>query len=267
MPPTPAPSATSTGTSAAPTGRDRLVGFDKAPNFRDLGGYPSRHGGTTRWGRIYRAAALHEMTPADIERFERLEIATVFDLRSTVESSEHPDPFPSINVPVLGRFMQQREQPDFSAMVDHDHGVGFMREMTLNMLVWGGDEIGRVISGLAASDTLPAVFHCTAGKDRTGIVAALLLEVLGVDREAVLDDFQLTDRYRVPQDESAAFQRMLSFGMPPEAAAGALGAPREMMGDVLIELDARYGGAERYLLDEGRVDGEAIAHLRAELLA
>jgi protein-tyrosine phosphatase len=247
--------------------RERLVHFEKAPNFRDLGGYESRHGGTTAWGRVYRAAALHEMTAADLERFRELGIETVYDLRSSLEFGDHPDPVPSINVPVLGRFMANSEPPDFSEMVEHDHGVDFMRRMTLNMLHWGSLEIGTVIAGLADADRLPAVFHCTAGKDRTGIVAAILLEVLGVDRDDVLDDFQLTERYRGSHEESAAFQRMVSHGMPPEAVAGALGAPREMMGDVLLELDERYGGAERYLVEHGEVTPAAIDRLRRNLLA
>ena len=108
----------------------------------------------------------------------------------------------------------------------------------------------------------------TAPPAKTGPASSrrLLLEVLGVDRDTVLDDFQLTDQYRGPHDDSAAFQRMLSHGMPPEAAAGALGAPREMMGDVLVELDERYGDAERYLVEHGEVTPASIDRLRTNLL-
>jgi protein-tyrosine phosphatase len=206
------------------------------------------------------------MTPADVVRLAELGIEAVYDLRSSLEFGEHPDPVPSINVPVLGRFMAQNERPDFGSMVEHDHGFVFMRDMTVNMLHWGAIEIGSVIAGLADADRLPAVFHCTAGKDRTGIVAAILLEVLGVDRDTVLDDFQLTDKYRGPRNESVAFRSMLSHGMPPEAAAGALGAPREMMGAVLAELDEHYGDAERYLVEHGQVASAAIDRLRTNLL-
>ena len=97
------------------TERERLVPFEKAPNFRDLGGYPSRFGGTTRWGRVYRAAALHEMTPADIDHLADLGIARrSTTCAATLEFEEHPDPVPSINVPVLGRFMAENERPDFA---------------------------------------------------------------------------------------------------------------------------------------------------------
>lgn len=249
-----------------PTERDRLIAFEAVRNFRDLGGYRSRFGGTVRWGRVYRAAALHEMTASDRVRFDELGIVTVFDLRSALEFDEHPDPVPSVSVPVLSSLMARNEPPDFSSLIEHDHGVAFMTELCTSMLDHGGEQIGRVLNALADDRRLPAVFHCTVGKDRTGIVAALLLEVLGVDREQVLDDFELTDLYRGPQEDSTAFQRMIGFGMPPEAAAGALGAPRAMMGDALDALDDRYGGAERYLLEHGGVTTEAIDRLRVGLL-
>lgn len=245
---------------------DRLVPFDSVHNFRDLGGYRSRLGATVRWGRVYRAAALHEMTDDDRRRFDQLGIVTVFDLRSAMEYEEHPDPVPAINVPILGRFMSQNEPPDFASIVDHDEGVAFMSQMCMNMLDHGGEEIGTVLRALTDRDELPAVFHCTAGKDRTGLVAALLLEALGVERADVLDDFELTERYRGPQQNSVAFKRMLGFGMPPEAAAGALGAPRQMLGHVLDALDTRYGGVERYLVDRAGLTLSSIDDLRQNLL-
>ena len=130
-----------------------------------------------------------------------------------------------------------------------------------------GDQ-GR-ISGLGVVEAAagrPVVFHCTAGKDRTGLVSALLLEVLGVDRETVLDDFQLTERYAGPREESHGWQRMIEFGVAPEAAAGAFGAPRAMLGDVLEVLDTRYGGAERYLTERAGVSTATLDALRAALL-
>lgn len=261
------PTSATTVTDAVSDTRGRLIEFDGARNFRDIGGYRSQLGGEVRWGRVYRAAALHEMTAADRDRLESLGIVTVYDLRSRLEFEDHPDPVPSINVPILGRYMAENEPPDFASFVDHDQGVAFMTQMVRNMLDHGAVEIGQVIGGLAHAERLPAVFHCTAGKDRTGLVAALLLEVLGVEREVVLDDFQLTDRYRGAPEASIGFRRMLEFGMPPEAAAGAFGAPREMMSAALDSLDAEYGGAERYLVEQAGLPLGSIERLRSVLLA
>jgi protein-tyrosine phosphatase len=235
------------------TERERLVHFEKAPNFRDLGGYPSRFGGTTRWGRVYRAAALHEMTPADLDRLAGLGIETIYDLRSNLEYDEHPDPVPSINVPVLGRFMAENERPDFGAMIEHDHGVDFMRGMTMNMLHWGAVEIGSVITGLADVDRLPAVFHCTVGKDRTGIVAALLLRLAGVSLEDAADDYALSSANLEPRwrrwvedapDEAERARRIRFSSTPASAMAGLLEALEREHGSVAAYLRAK-GLSER----------------------
>ena len=100
----------------------------------------------------------------------------------------------------------------------------FLRDMYSGLLAHAAAEIGELFRGMAAADALPTLFHCTAGKDRTGVVAALLLTWLGVDRELVLDDFELTEQSRGHQMHEQMFQRMLERGMSPEAAAGMLHA-------------------------------------------
>lgn len=245
--------------------RPRLIELEGPRNLRDLGGYPTRAGRTTRWGRLYRADALAAMTEADLERFAELGIATVYDLRHDFERDRRPNPVPSVHVSLMGRFAGD-EGPDFGEMTSAEHGREFMRSMMLRVLEHAGPEIGGVVNGLAAADQLPALFHCTAGKDRTGILAALVLEVLGVEREVVVDDFHLTDVYRAVGEDSTGFAMMIERGAPPEVAAGALGAPRETMAEILRELDERWGGAERYLADEGGVDPAALGRLRTHLL-
>ncbi len=245
--------------------RPRLIELEGPRNLRDLGGYATRDGRTTRWGRLYRADALAAMTPADLDRFAELGIATVYDLRHDFERDRQPNPVPSVHVSLMGKVVGD-EGPDFGEMTSAEHGRDFMRSMMLNVLAHAGPEIGQVVTGLAAADQLPALFHCTAGKDRTGILAAIVLEVLGVAREVVVDDFHLTEVYRAVGEDSTGFAMMLERGVPPEAAAGALGAPRETMVEILADLDRGWGGAERYLTDEGGVDRDALDRLRDNLL-
>ena len=152
--------------------------------------------------------------------------------------------------------------PAHGTLVDHDHGVAFMQSLYTGLLQHAAIEIGELFRALAAADGTPTVFHCTAGKDRTGVVAALLLLWLGVDREDVLDDFELTDRYVTREHHEALFQRMLERGMGPEAAAGMLAAPRASMAAALDLLDATYGGIEAYLRGPAGVD-DAGARPRA----
>ena len=94
---------------------------------------------------------------------------------------------------------------------------------------------------------MPAVFHCHAGKDRTGLVAALLLEALEVDRESILDDYELTARYRLRAQQDQTFERLVNLGLAPEAAAGVLTTPRWAMASALEHLDREYASIEGYL--------------------
>jgi protein-tyrosine phosphatase len=246
--------------------RDRLLPFEGAHNFRDLGGYPSRFGGMTRWGVLYRAAGLSEMTTADLDEFAELGITTVFDLRRDDEREVAPDPVPTVHVCLMSRVLSNAPMPERGSLVDHDDGTQFMRQLYSGLLAHAGGEMGRLIRQVADGDALPAVFHCTAGKDRTGVVAALILLAVGVDRESVLDDFELTNRYVTRETHAAMYERMIEHGMTPEAAAGMFAAARESMAAALDELDEVYGGVESYLTTHAGLSGRHLARLRELLL-
>jgi protein-tyrosine phosphatase len=111
------------------------------------------------------------------------------------------------------------------------------------------------------------VFHCHAGKDRTGIVAALLLDALGVERETVLDDYELTARYRLRTHQESSYQRLVESGMSPEAAAGVLTTPRWAMQHALEDLDRRYGSVADYLQGPAGMHSNNLRSLRRRLLA
>ena len=244
----------------------RLIRFEGASNFRDLGGYASALGGQVRWGMVYRAGRLDRLTGTDLEDLAALGIRTVFDLRREDEREQSPDPVPSVHLCLMSKVQAKRPLPHAELLVEHDHGVQFMRELYSGLLAHAATEIGSVFTTLAAPDAMPAVFHCAVGKDRTGLVAALLLTWLGVDRETVLDDFELSDAHVSQAQRDELVLRMADRGIGPEAAAGILGASRESMADALDELDSRYGGIERYLREHCAVDHDALLTLRRLLL-
>jgi protein-tyrosine phosphatase len=240
---------------------ERRVAFEGIQNFRDLGGYPTVGGGVVRWGQVYRADALHKMTDADIEAFARLGVRTVFDLRSELERSEFPGPFESIHLHILGR-------PDNADVLPPDPemtaaaGEGMLRDLYVGALTHSAGKFGVLLAALADPDRLPAVFHCHGGKDRTGVAAALFLLALGVDRDSVLDDYEATRRYRLIEHQQDSLANMLAAGVPPEAAAGVLGAPRWAMAAAVDAIDTNYGGIDTYLLTEAGVPSETLARLR-----
>lgn len=242
----------------------RHIPLEAAHNVRDLGGYPSRFGGRVRWGRVYRADRLDALTESDIETITGLGLVAVYDLRTMAERTRFPDAIPSIHVPVFADVGSATD--DLAAIADHDDGVRFMTEVCANLIRQASREIGAILFTLADADRTPMLFHCMAGKDRTGVVAALILEVLGVDRETVLDDFQLTERFVRPEALAPVIDELRSRGLAPEAATGVLGAPRSMMAAVLDVLDDEFGGVEHYLTERGGVDRSAIEAIRRALL-
>ena len=141
----------------------RLIEFDGANNFRDLGGYPSRFGGHTRWGVLYRAGALHSMTATDLEKFADLGVRRVYDLRGDSERDHLPDPMPSIHVPVISKLMDRGPRPHFDGLTTADDGFAFMRDMNLALLNHCGVEFGQMIASFADPDTLPAVLTVIIG--------------------------------------------------------------------------------------------------------
>jgi len=250
---------------------ERRVPFAGVTNFRDLGGYPAAGGGRTRWGRIFRSDGLHMLAAGEMADYGSLGLRAVYDLRGDAERERHPDPFHSVHLPLLSAVAAPQAAPQrpsgASSRQDAAWGEQHLRDLYRGMLEHAGPLFGRLLRGLAAPGGLPAVFHCTGGKDRTGTSAALVLELLGVPREHVLDDYVLTSRYRRREHQGESYESLLASGMPPEAAAGVLGAPRWAMAETLSELDQAYGGVEAYLLGPAGVPAGTLERLRELLVA
>jgi protein-tyrosine phosphatase len=151
---------------------DRRVAFEGISNFRDLGGYRSRVGGTIRWGKVFRADALHGMSAKDLGLYQELGLRAVFDLRAEVERTERPNPVPSRLLTILGRPEEDGGAPAALPTAEAMNGERFLYELYAGMVRHSAAEIGELFNALAEDDGLPAVFHCHAGKDRTGLVAA-----------------------------------------------------------------------------------------------
>lgn len=265
-------SLTVPGHAVARVAGERLVVFEGLQNFRDLGGYAAADG-HVRWGQLFRADSLHKLTPGDHRTIERLGLRVVFDLRGDRERESHPNPLDSIQLAVVGRAVpadvpddaaaRERERADFAASGD---GERVLRDLYVGMLVHSPHLFGRLFRGLVAPDGLPAVFHCHAGKDRTGVVGALVLLAVGVSEADVLDDYELTRRYRTLENQQDSYANMLEMGMSPEAAAGVLSTPRWAMEDALESLRADHGGIERYLTGPVSLTPADLAALRTRLV-
>jgi len=167
---------------------NRIIELEGAVNFRDLGGYDTTDGQRTRWRVLFRADGLSELTEGDLVILRELGIRTVIDLRTGHELEQsrfnleaHPVVFHHFP------FIKSLANAE-----DFDGAPGFLGAQYKNMLEDAAPQIVGALSALAAPDARPAVFHCTAGKDRTGLLSALVLSLLGVPEEIAVADYALS---------------------------------------------------------------------------
>src|SRR4051812_6577947 len=254
---------------------DRLVMLEGALNFRDLGGYVGRDGRTVRWGRVYRSDALHALTERDLATIAELGLRSVFDLRWSHERERQPTAIPTSDGMRSGHLMvggdpdltnskELMEQILDGSLPEADDG--FMAQMYADMLRDGATTFGRLLTHLAEDDWLPALFHCTAGKDRTGISAALLLSVLGVDDETILDGYELSTKYRSNTRIEELRPTLEAAGVDVEKVRPFLSARRPVMEATLAHLRDDHGGVEQYVLGPAGVAEATLDRLRELLL-
>jgi protein-tyrosine phosphatase len=240
----------------------RLIDLAGCLNFRDLGGYPTADGRRVRWRQVFRSDALHRLTGDDVERLRaEIGLGCVVDLRSTSElRSEgrglleaHAMAFHHVPLFDGAVTSETREQ---AALMD-------LTDRYVLMAEFAKAPIARVVTILAETDR-PAVFHCAAGKDRTGVLSAILLGLLGVADEVIVADYAATQENLDAIVErlmaSEGYQTMLA-NLPAET----LHANPETMLGFLARLRAAHGDVAGYARDAG-VDDEAIARLRTRML-
>jgi protein-tyrosine phosphatase len=228
----------------------RIVPFTEVFNFRDLGGYRTFDGRTTRYGLLYRSEALQDLTDSDLERFRGLGIVTVVDLRSASEIQRTGrgrlanEPVQFVNASVLSDVTVNGRR-DESAL-DGD----YLSRRYLRYLEVGSGAFVRAIEVLAVRENYPIVFNCFFGKDRTGVLAALVLGCLGVERQSVVKDYALTAT-RVPLILNKLRRDPLYRETLEQTDPLVLAASATTMSTFLDDLDKRYGGARSWALGAG----------------
>ena len=242
---------------------DRRIGFAGITNFRDIGGYQCQPAGSVRCGLVFRSEALHGLLKEDHDLYIQLGVRQVWDLRNDEERTERPNPMESVQLNILSR---PSDAPPATAPPSVD-GEEILATMYKGVLEHSARQIGTLFTGLVAEGGLPAVFHCHAGKDRTGVLAALLLAALGVSRDDILDDYELTGVYRLRSQQDSTYARLLEAGLSPEAAAGVLTSPRWAMASMLDHLDEHYGGIDAFLTGPAGMEKEDLSALRQLLVS
>lgn len=250
---------------------ERYLPLSGAFNARDLGGYATADGRRVRWGRVFRTSHLGDLTPDDQAYLERMGIRLICDLRVPDEIAAKPDR------PVRGATTFARPLLTEGSKIRQILTVLLyrnrldkllLRGYVSNMIDQNAPVFGAIYRQLADPAHLPAILHCTAGKDRAGMVSALLLAALGVPETTIIADYSLSNHFFDHFKEAAGVQadKLRRLGIHIDALHPMLLADPHTMRAALDYIDTRYGGVIRYLTGHAGMTEAEIEALRTHLL-
>lgn len=250
-----------------------------APNFRDIGGYSTSNGRTVKSNLVFRSGQLADLTAEDYKILAPLQIRYIFDLRTDGERSMAPTQWQGEQPEILTLSVGQPKNSNPAAGVKQmlagdptpEQAQIAMQKATAGLAVNGAAEIGTVLRNLSKGDE-PAIIHCTAGKDRTGVTTAFLLTLLGVPRDQVYSDY-LRSNDAVPalmaQQQNGKGLTAKVPGMAslkPEVLKTLMGVDRSYLAAAFEAIDKQYGSFEAYTAQGLKLNRTDIEALQAKLL-
>ncbi len=246
------------------------------PNLRDMGGYRTRDGATVAHGLVYRSDTFNPMSAEEIKKLERLNLKNDYDLRTTDEVKVKPDQIPSgvqyhlLNVladaksaapaqlEALLHDPQQANELRRGGNIEATFKEGYREFVSLPS---AKQSYRTLFLSLADQQKLPAVFHCTTGKDRTGWAAAALLLLLDVPKEKVMEDFLASNEYTLPQFQHA-IDGFVAGGGDRDIPVAIFGVKKEYLEASFDEMKKRYGTIENYFADGLGIEADEQKKLR-----
>jgi protein-tyrosine phosphatase len=261
---------------------EREIHLKGTSNTRDIGGYVTSDLGVLRQGQIIRSENLSRLTADDFQKLEEIGVKTVIDLRTNKEHAKEPTVWQGDNPPQFFHFPVGDSNSDwFNAQRKMFKRNRFTEQQALDHMVEGYrviaeeafDSYQKVMDVVLDESNWPILIHCNAGKDRAGIATTLILEALGVDREAIMEEFLLTNEM-ARTDAKAAFMARESkklsgakrSGRSPSASAWSpiVGVRPEMLEAYYASVEEQYGSMDAFLSELG-VDPVARNELAASL--
>jgi protein-tyrosine phosphatase len=260
--------------TAAPPGQS--LGIASVPNLRDLGGYRTSDGATVARGLVYRSNQLSGISPTDMEQLAELGLKNAYDLRTAPEREARPEELPpgvdyvvldvladapGAGPAMLERLMQNPEEAN-AALGGGNAEAGF-RESYRQFVSLPSAQTGfrELFRGLSDAEQLPALFHCTTGKDRTGWAAAALLSLLGVPRDVVVEDYLRSNEYILPLYQSV-IDGFVAAGGEERIPLAILGVRQEYLEAAFDEMETQYGTMESYFSEALGMDAAQQQALR-----
>jgi protein-tyrosine phosphatase len=247
---------------------ERLLPLEGGVNFRDLGGYETVDGKTLAWGKIYRSGVMSGLTAADYRTLADLGIGAICDFRASDERIREPVDWPAgMNVKVLTRDYKLDMAPLMAVFgsgdITEDKTRAAMASFYGELPFTFAPQFKAMFAELLKGEA-PLAFNCSAGKDRTGMAALLILSALGVSRETAIADYLLSNRYfrpKPPQAGVAPDPSMAMFArLPPDVIKALMGVDRRYIEASLASIDTK-GGMESYLRDDMGLGPSELARL------
>lgn len=261
----------------------RLVDVESIENFRDLGGYITEDNKVVKWGYFYRCGSLGEVSERDKEYLENMKISTIFDFRSEMEVSAQKDIELSnckyINesgIKNLDDNLKSKENFDMKALMmemmkDKDKLKGFDSILLdgYRVMVEQNEAFKILFDTIKNPDRLPLVFHCTAGKDRTGVAGALILLALGVSEDKVIEDYCLSNIYREATNEAQLneIRKFIDDEQVIEIIKGVFMVKREYLMITLDKIKESYSSYVEYIINALGVSEKELEIFRKKYLA
>ncbi|MEM1114601.1 MAG: tyrosine-protein phosphatase [Pseudomonadota bacterium] len=255
----------------------RVLNFKGIANFRDIGGYKTFDGRTTKWGVLYRSGNWADASRADLQGIRRLGLNTLVDFRSTMEKEEEPDRLPDqstfavVEIPTLDGedsavAEELRERIENGNFGDFDPDA-FMIEANRALVTKFKEQYREFFQTVLAAKGEPVIWHCSAGKDRAGFAAAALLRVLGVDQETVLDDYMLSKTYSVEARRNLLrVMRVMQGEDVAQKLEVLMGVERDWLEAAFDEIDQQYGNFDGYVREGLGLTEAEVQQLRDQLL-
>jgi protein-tyrosine phosphatase len=251
--------------------KTRRLPFSGAKNFRDLGGYQTLNRKTVRWGVLYRSDGLHKLTDADQKRLSALSLDRVIDFRAAHEKEREPDRLPAdtnirrVEIPILDSSTKvwHDSHEEFEQNLKNIDPAIYMIETNAELATRFTPEMRQFIRELLASNGQPVLFHCAAGKDRTGFAAAILLRLLGVPQAVVMEDYLLTNKYFLSAYRLNLLIAQLMKGKQFMSAVKAfMEANPAYLGAAFDAIDREHGSFETYVRNGLGLSKKESDHLK-----
>lgn len=254
---------------------ERRLSLEGAPNFRDLGGYETEDGRRLKWGKLYRSSKLSTLSDTDVNYVQRLGVTLVCDFRQVIEQELEPTLLGPDATHVLASLpITPGSRNSFldnlhNGIIEVEDAAGFMQEINRDFVASQMPRYAEMFQLLLMGDQ-QLLIHCASGKDRTGFGAALILDVLGVNEDAIVHDYLLTNTYLPIEEEvsrlSSAFTDQSGAAVTEDVLRPLLEVRPEYIGACFEEIRKRYESREHFFESALDLDPAKIAKLRERYL-